>query len=115
MKITVYYSDVTPMASFDKRDEKIVWKDVDEKPLDYRFVWVGSDRNLDFDYTQDDKTLESVFNLFNSDDEPENFVGAFRSLSIGDVVCLENRCYLCKTTGWRELEKFESKIGKSNE
>lgn len=106
MKIEVYYSHLTPMASFEKRDEKIVWNDTDEKSLEYRFVWAGSDRDLDFDYTQDDKTLESVFSFFNSDKEPKNFVGAFRSLSIGDVVCLEDRCYLCQTVGWRRLENF---------
>ena len=114
MKIEVYYSDITPMASFERRDEKIVWNDTDEKSLDYRFVWAGSDRDLDFDYTRDDKTLESVFNYFNSDKKPKNFVGAFRSLSIGDVVCLEDRCFLCQTVGWRNLENFQRKIKREN-
>jgi hypothetical protein len=113
MKIEVYYSDRTPMASFEERDGKIVWNDTDEKSLDYRFVWAGSDRDLDFDYTQDDKTLESVFDYFNRQ-EPKKFVGAFRSLSIGDVVCLEDRCYLCQTVGWRKLENFQRKIERKN-
>lgn len=109
MKIEVYYSDRTPMASFEKRDGKIVWNDTDEKSLDYRFVWAGSDRDLDFKYTQNDKTLESVFDYFNRQ-EPKKFIGAFRSLSIGDVVCLGDKCYLCQTVGWRELENFPPRV-----
>ena len=83
----------------------MVAKDVDENPLDYRCVWTGGDRDLYFTNTQDEKTLESVFNYFN-ENEPNNFAGRFRSLSIGDVVCLEDRCYLCQTVGWRRFENF---------
>lgn len=74
----------------------MVGKDVDDKNLNYRLVWIGSDHELDFDYTADEKALESVFDYFNRQ-KPENFLNrAFRSLLIGDVVCLEDRCYLCQ-------------------
>lgn len=115
MKIKVYYTDVIPFPDFEERNGKMVSKDVDEKPLNYRHVWTGNDRGLGFHYTRDEKMLESVFNRFNSDDEPKNFDGAFRSLSIGDVICLEDRCYLCQTVGWRELENFQSKIEQIND
>lgn len=114
MKIKIYYSDVIPAPVFEERDGKMVANDVDETLLEYRFAWSGSDRDLDFEYTLDEKTLESVFDYFNRD-EAGDFAGDFRSLSMGDVVCLEDRCYLCQTVGWRSLENFEAKNLKTNE
>lgn len=110
MKIKVYYSHLTLAPSFEKRGGEMVGRDTDESVLNHRLVWEGDDRDTGFDSTEDDKTLESVFNYFNNGDKPDNFVGEFRSLSIGDVVCLEDRCYLCQTVGWRRLENFDRKI-----
>lgn len=114
MKIKIYYAEVIPAPGLEKSGGEFIGKDIDEKILKHRLVWSGNDRDLDFDYTQDEKTLESVFNYFNRY-EPDDFIGDLRALSIGDVVCLEDRCYLCQTLGWRELENFESGNTESNE
>lgn len=114
MKIRIYYAEVIPAPGIEKRDGEFIGKDVDEKALKHRLVWSGTDRDLDFAYTEDKKTLESVFNYFNRD-EPEDFVGDFRAFSIGDVVCLEDRCYICQTMGWRKLENFGAENPELNE
>ncbi len=114
MKVDIYYTDALPAPDFEEWDGKMVAGDIDDTSLGYRLVWSGSDRELDFDYTNDEEVVEAVFDYFNRK-KPDDFVGQFRSISIGDVVCLENRCYACQTVGWRELEKFESNLDRSNE
>lgn len=107
MKINIYYTNTVPAPGTEKRAGEFVGKDIDEKSLVYRLVWSGSDGELNFDYTDDQQAAKAVFYYLNRN-EPEHFVGTFRSISIGDVVCLEDRCYLCQTLGWRRLEDFES-------
>lgn len=113
MKIKIYYTDTVPAPGVEKRDGKMVGKDVDEDDLTHRLVWAGNCRDLDFDYAGDERTLEAAFDYFNRK-EPDNFDGDFRSLSIGDVVCLENKCYLCQTVGWREIKDFQPNAEQTN-
>lgn len=114
MKIKIYYTDVSPAPDFEERHGKMVGKDVEFENLNYRLVWAGSEQKLDLAWTDDEETLESVFNFLNRRKPEKFFDEAFRSMSIGDVICLEERCYLCQTIGWRRLENFEAKIDQSN-
>jgi len=65
----------------------------------------------------DPDILESAFKLFNA---PEDFLDpeeakiakryrrqGLRSLSVGDVVELDNIKYLCESVGWRKLKRGE--------
>lgn len=48
----------------------------------------------------DGMMLEVIFDIFNNN-RPENFKG--HSLSVGDIVELEDRLYICDRIGWKKL------------
>jgi len=50
---------------------------------------------------------EEVFDLTNNpgrQDEREELYGRGRSVSVGDIVDVDGRMFLCAATGWNELE-----------
>lgn len=57
----------------------------------------------------DSNDLEEIFNLMNMWDDPTKVVklGECYSLSVGDIVEINNKYYLCDTCGWKELENVE--------
>lgn len=64
---------------------------------------------IEGDHTDND-LLEMVFAQWNhgSGMESEQFVGSKkRSLSVGDVVCVNGRYHLCKPFGWKEITSEE--------
>jgi hypothetical protein len=109
MKIAIYYTDFTTTPDYSNRGYESVARDFDENKLTYRLVWANGDRKLNFGSPDDSETLEAVFNYLNLQ-EPDGFAERFRSVSIGDVVCLDDRCYLCQTRDWRRLENFTPQI-----
>lgn len=49
---------------------------------------------------------EEVFDLTNNpsrQDERERIYGRFASVSVGDIVVVDGRNYVCDTIGWKEL------------
>jgi len=65
---------------------------------DYKLVY-ESETNLDEKF--DDITiLDNLFNKFNLN-HPEDFYG--HSLSVSDVVVLDDKMYFCDDFGWKEI------------
>lgn len=55
---------------------------------------------LNTKYKTDAQVLNDVYNMFNQD-HPEDFRG--HSLSVSDIVILEDKMYLCDSFRWIEL------------
>lgn len=63
---------------------------------DYKKVYDGKVKDNDDHFV----ILESLFNKFNLN-HPKNFHG--HSLSVSDVVVLEDKMYYCDSVGWKEI------------
>lgn len=57
------------------------------------------------DRLKDENILERLFKRFNYQ-QPRNYKG--RSLSVGDIVQLDNLYYVCCSIGWKEIKIVES-------
>ena len=92
MKIIIYQEN-NPM--FRVNDNKKVY---DKKK--YHKVW--EEDVLDSLYFGKDKqTLELLFERFNMEDKPESYMG--RSMSVGDIVEIDNNVYVCASFGWNKV------------
>lgn len=101
--ISVYYAEKVFAPSVTDQEQEL--KEAVANSA-YTFVWAGGAKKLDLTEPAEDlPLLEAVFSYFNRQ-APPDFIGSFRSLSIGDVVCLDERAFLCKTLGWMQLENF---------
>lgn len=74
--------------------------------LDYSCVWESHVDEVIHDYTADAiEGLEVIFASFQWVDEermpPSDYKG--RSLSAGDLVCLDERWYFCALEGWKHV------------
>ncbi|HRH40116.1 MAG TPA: YodL domain-containing protein [Pyrinomonadaceae bacterium] len=97
MEIQVFYAEKigVPFQEFDSENSN------------YDLVWEGTSADLEiYKFLEDENLLEIIFNKFNIDGRPKNFPHDARALSIGDVVSLDYRSYLCDTQGWKRLENF---------
>lgn len=84
----------------------------------FRGGWVGEEHyGQDFAFERegtDEEIREYAFRAFNVGDDPtfgpvdplavEYRKGRRRSLSVGDLVEIEGRCYLCQSYGWARVE-----------
>ena len=61
--------------------------------------------NIETDKTDEIKILEEIFTLLNIN-HPEDYKG--HSLSVSDIVVLNDKKYYCNSYGWDEIE-FETK------
>ena len=61
--------------------------------------------NIDTDKTDEFEILEEIFTLLNIN-HPEDYKG--HSLSVSDIVVLNDKKYYCNSYGWDEIE-FETK------
>lgn len=100
MQIRVYISDklVTPF----KENEKTT----------YKLGWSGTLARLGIgaatEKAEDKKILETVFDVFNYGARPDGYPEDFRTFSVGDVVCLEDRAYTCLAQGWQKFDNFSA-------
>jgi hypothetical protein len=88
---------------------------VDPHDCDYAFEWWSWAQNrFNFkDYTltyegeievEDvNKTLEDLFRIFNVE-RPSDFRG--HSLSVSDIIEINNKYYYCDSVGWTEITKY---------
>ena len=54
---------------------------------------------------------ETIFGYFNSDDRPNGKIQ--RSMSVGDIIQIKNKMYICYVVGFKEMENLDlSKINK---
>jgi hypothetical protein len=96
MKVTVYHSNYgfMPWSS----DAAMAKVDEFELPAE-RFPQPGDD------------ALEHVFRIHNAVDGTERNVGlGLRSLSVGDVVKLDERAFAVDSIGWTEIDADEIRI-----
>ena len=68
-------------------------------------VYVGKVRRYEDEDAEE--TLENLFRIFNVD-FPKDYYG--RSLSVSDVVRLDDRYFYCGLVGWREITDSVEKI-----
>ena len=77
--------------SFDYEDEKVA--------LDEYVLVFESNK-----YDNNSYNLEEIFQYFNCwEDEDGKIEQTFRSLSVGDIVELNGKCYRCEPIGWKEM------------
>lgn len=93
MKITVYQEN-DPI--FRVNDSKKVY---DKK--EYHKVW-EDDVPDSLYFGKDKETLELLFERFNTQDKPSNYTG--HSMSVGDIVEIDNNVYICVNFGWNKIE-----------
>lgn len=91
MKITIYQEN-DPMFRVDD-EKKIYDKNSYHKVYEYKTVVVEESV---------EDLLENIFSVFNRGNYPEEYKG--HSLSVGDIVELENVAYICANCGWNKVE-----------
>ena len=78
----------------------------------YKLGWSGTLARLGVDAAAekaaDKEILEIVYDRFNYDERPAGYPKDFRTFSVGDVVCLEDRAYQCLANGWQKLDRFNA-------
>lgn len=74
-----------------------VMKEEDIKKEEYKTVYSGTIEEGDLNTNQ---ILENIFIKFNIS-HPEDFKG--HSLSMSDIVILDNQTYLCDRIGWKKV------------
>ena len=74
---------------------------VTPKRLDYQLIYCGS-----VEAKSEFNALENLFEIFNLR-HPNDYKG--RSLSVSDVVVINNKTYYCDSIGWTEFE-FDKEI-----
>ena len=83
----------------------------------YRFLWWDQAKK-DFDFSDYEKVyeseingerenivLETLFEIFNLY-RPEDFKG--HSLSVSDIIKLDDKYYYCDNSGWEDITKYIS-------
>lgn len=88
-------------------DGRFMWKDQATKDERHELVWV-------FQYhcvgSTDEQILNDAFEMFNVGDDgiaKEYRERKLRSLSVGDVVVIDQRAYSCESVGWKERKVSE--------
>lgn len=88
---------------------------VDPHNCDYAFEWWSwaqdrfnfNDYELkyegDIEVEDVNKTLEDLFRIFNIE-RPQDFTG--HSLSVSDIIELDNKYYYCDNVGWTDITKY---------
>lgn len=107
MQLEIFYTNLIPTPDLQKKDAPEIILDLEKIKSDYSRVWSGTTDSLNIAVKDDWQTLESIFESFNKY-KPDNYQGRFRSISIGDVVALENRYYVCQSLDWRQLSRRET-------
>ena len=50
---------------------------------------------------EDKVFLEAIFDILNNEPRPSKFTG--RSMSVGDIVTINDRAYICYMVGWIKI------------
>lgn len=89
-------------------------KDYKELPISETFWKDSLKRLLDFD--SGEHLLETIFHLLNMDetnpmstDDMQDWIRANKvshtSMSVGDIIMLDNNIYVCADEGWKEIKE----------
>lgn len=68
---------------------------------DYHKVYTFED-DCEHSKENDDEILNTLFTLLNMDEKPEGYTG--HSMSVEDVVAIDNRLYVCESVGFSEIK-----------
>lgn len=91
MKITIYQA-INPTFRVDS--EKKLYKIGDYKIV-YSYNTIAVEDSIE-------DLLENIFLQFNSGRKPEGYNG--HSLSVSDIVEVDNNLYICDNVGWKQIE-----------
>lgn len=94
MKIAIYQA-VQPTFRVDKNKEFY-------KIGDYNVIFEEDIVDALTHDISDNDFLENLFCRFNMGNYPESYKG--HSLSVGDIVELDNRLYICCNCGWKQIK-----------
>jgi len=107
MQLKIYISD------------KLITPFQENEATTYKLGWSGTLARLGVDASaekaEDKKILEIVYDRFNYNARPAGYPKDFRTFSVGDLVCLEDRIYKCLANGWQRLEKLPEQILRNDE
>lgn len=92
MKITIYQEN-NPMFRVD--DEQKVYEKAHYHKV-YEMDWNR------YELPKDENILETLWSVFNNPPYPESYKG--HSMSVGDIVELDDRVYICASIGWNKVE-----------
>lgn len=85
----------------------VPFQEFDYETAKYELVWEGTAAHPGIDeILDDDAVLEIAFDKFNLDEKPEGYADDECALSIGDVISINYRTYLCDTISWKKLAKL---------
>lgn len=101
MRLEIYISD------------KLIKPFGEDEETTYKLAWSGTLEQLKIRRGEDDKILELVFFKLNSE-RPDDYPNDFRTFSVGDVVCIEDRAYKCLAEGWQKIDSFNAKVIQTN-
>lgn len=90
MKITIYQA-INPTFLFKVKEGATY------KIGDYRIVY---ETEANFDEAEDKEILEHFFEVCNLT-RPDGYTG--HSLSVGDIIELDDRLYICDCIGWKQI------------
>jgi len=96
MRITIY-QPVKPEYMFRVDENKHFYK-----IRDYEIVFDEIEDDGIYLNQADKDILEGLFERFNCGEYPESYRG--HSLSVGDIVELNDNLYICDSIGWNKIE-----------
>ena len=89
-------------------DSNLIFRDYDfvSNAINLKKFKTNPEYELKYEYdyktdeTKDDYILEDLFTIFNCD-RPEDFTG--HSLSVSDIIVLDDKAYFCDSIGFQEI------------
>ena len=95
-----------PSSNFAEMRTEVMTHPSDFVPNKNEYLPVYKDELGMNDFKNDMEVLEFLFGKFNIE-KPYNY--ASRSLSVSDVIQLDNKIYLCQSVGWDDITDYWSK------
>lgn len=115
MKIKLYQYDYNNLKEGNRESfAKIMFGDTptqeDINDMYFETVEVNITENQDILSRNHSQLCETMFITFNMDDRPNGKY--FRSMCVGDIVCIDNDKYICASFGFEKIELDLSLVSK---
>lgn len=100
--VKIYYVNYENNSELFKSHMAIGFKEPPTiKIEDYRLLWEGEIK---------DPNLEDIFRNSQNLDHQQNQFSKDRSMSVGDLVQIDNTLYFCANIGWKKVEWYEKEV-----